>query len=50
MKLAREVKILQEISHKFIVEMRQVIETETHFGLVMEVATGSSLSLSGCSF
>ncbi|KAJ3346568.1 hypothetical protein HDU91_006998 [Kappamyces sp. JEL0680] len=42
-KLAREINILQSISHRYIVELLEVIETEAYIGLIMEVATGGEL-------
>ena len=40
----REIKILQQIDHKNIVKILDVIETNNHINLIMEYIPGISLS------
>ncbi|KAJ3226858.1 hypothetical protein HK099_003970 [Clydaea vesicula] len=42
-KLMREISILQDLSHPNIVKLLDVIETETHIGMIMEIASGGEL-------
>jgi serine/threonine protein kinase len=39
-KLAREIGILQTLKHKYIVDLLEVIETESYIGMIMEYASG----------
>ncbi|KAI8909594.1 kinase-like domain-containing protein [Gorgonomyces haynaldii] len=42
-KLMREISILQSISHRYIVKLIEVIETDNYIGIILEYASGGEL-------
>jgi serine/threonine protein kinase len=42
-KLLREIQILQQISHRYIVKLIEVIETDGYIGMILEYASGGEL-------
>ncbi|KAJ3199455.1 hypothetical protein HDU67_002814, partial [Dinochytrium kinnereticum] len=42
-KLMREITVLQELDHPFVVKLIEVIETDHYIGMVMEYASGGEL-------